>query len=126
MWGKRACVVCMIAGSILAAAGTPEVLAAPARENFQRYCAQCHGPAGKGDGVNADVTKALGAAPKDLTNSVDLGRLSDDRIANIIAKGGSGNELSPLMPPWGNTLSRKEIQDLVRFIRDLCKCTYKP
>lgn len=99
-------------------------LAASAGENFQRYCAQCHGPKGRGDGVNAG--KDLAAAPKDLTNVEELSKLTDDRIANIISKGGARNDLSSLMPPWGNTLTGEEIRDLVRFIRDLCKCAFKP
>lgn len=109
---------------ILAVALPRDTFAASAAENFQRYCAQCHGAEGKGNGVNA--TKDLPAAPKDLTNAEELSRLSDERIAAIIASGGARNELSPIMPPWGNTLTAQEIQDLVRFVRSLCKCTFKP
>lgn len=109
---------------ILAVAGGGDAFAASGRENFERYCVQCHGPEGRGDGVNA--TEDLGAAPKDLTNAKELSRLTDDRIATIIAKGGARNELSPLMPPWGNTLTGEEIRDLVRVIRELCRCTFKP
>lgn len=115
--------ILLIAASILAGAAG-DALAASARDNFQRYCAQCHGPEGRGDGVNA--TKDLGAAPKDLANAQELSRLTDDHIENIITKGGARNELSPLMPPWGNTMTREEIRDLVRFIRDVCKCAFKP
>lgn len=116
--------VSVIAIGILAAAAVPQAAAATAPENFERYCVQCHGPEGRGDGVNA--TKDLAARPKDLTKAEELRRLTDDRIANIIAKGGARNALSPLMPPWGNTLTGEEIQGLVRFIRDLCKCTFTP
>lgn len=121
---RRAFCFSFIAALILAVAGGQTAFGASARENFERYCVQCHGPEGRGDGVNA--TKDLGVAPKDLTNAEELRRLTDDRIADIIAKGGARNELSPLMPPWGNTLASQEIQDLVRLIRDLCKCTFTP
>lgn len=113
-----------IAASILASIAPSNALAAAAEENFQRYCVQCHGPKGKGDGVNA--TKDLPAAPKDLTNAEELSRLTDERIAGIIAGGGARHELSPIMPPWGNTLTRGEIEDLVRLIRNLCQCSSKP
>lgn len=124
MTDVRACCSVLIAALILGVAGGGDAFAASARENFQRYCIQCHGPEGRGDGVNA--TQDLGAAPKDLTNAEELSRLTDDRIADIIAKGGASNELSPLMPPWGNTLTGEEIRGIVRLIRDLCKCTFKP
>lgn len=124
MIDARACCSVLIAALILGVAGGGAAFAASARENFQRYCIQCHGPEGRGDGINA--TQDLGAAPKDLTNAEELRRLTDDRIADIIAKGGARNELSPLMPPWGNTLTGNEIRDLVRFLRDLCICTFKP
>lgn len=120
----RALCASSIAILILAITAPSSALAAGAGENFQRYCVQCHGPEGRGDGVNA--TKDLGAAPKDLTNAEELRRLTDDRIGEIVAKGGARNELSPLMPPWGNTLTGEEIRGLVRLIRDLCKCTFKP
>ncbi|MBI3781034.1 MAG: cytochrome c [candidate division NC10 bacterium] len=120
----RALCASAIAIVILAITSPNSALGLSARENFQRYCVQCHGPEGRGDGVNA--TKDLGATPKDLTNAEGLGRLTDDRVGEIIAKGGARNELSPLMPPWGNTLTGEEIRGLVRLIRDLCKCTFKP
>lgn len=121
--GRAVCSI-LIAVSLLTLAGRGDAFAASGRENFERYCVQCHGPEGRGDGVNA--TEDLGAAPKDLTNAKELSRLTDDRIATIIAKGGARNELSPLMPPWGNTLTGEEIRDLIRVIRELCRCTFKP
>ncbi len=114
----------VIAAVALAVVLPGNAFAASAAENFQRYCAQCHGAEGRGDGVNA--TKDLPAAPKNLTNAEELTRLTDERIAAIIANGGARNELSPIMPPWGNTLTAQEIRDLVLLIRDLCKCTFRP
>ena len=97
---------------------------ASAKQNFEHYCAQCHGVDGKGKGVNA--TKDLPVAPRDLTNSSDLGSFTDDQITNTLTKGGAANELSPIMPPWGNTLEKKEIKELVKFVRSLCKCVFDP
>lgn len=98
--------------------------AASAKQNFEHYCGQCHGLDGKGKGVNA--TKDLPVAPRDLTDSSDLGSFTDDQITNTLTKGGVVNELSPIMPPWGNTLSKDEIKELVQFVRGLCKCVFDP
>lgn len=99
--------------------GHSPALGASAKENFSRFCAQCHGFQGKGDGVNAPH---LDIAPRDLTDADQMARRTDDEIARTIKKGGAPNGLSSLMPPWGNTLSRQEIDDLVGYIHDLCQC----
>jgi mono/diheme cytochrome c family protein len=100
------------------------VYAASAKVNFEHYCAQCHGTDGKGKGINA--TKELPVAPRNLTDPLDLGTFTDDQIFNTLAKGGAANDLSPIMPPWGNTLSREEIRELVKFVRQMCKCVFDP
>lgn len=97
---------------------------ASAKQNFEYYCAQCHGVDGKGKGVNA--TKDLPVAPRDLSDGSDLGSFTNDQIMNTLTKGGVANELSPIMPPWGNTLTKNEIKELVRFVRGLCKCVFDP
>ncbi len=32
---------------------------------------------------------------------------------------------SPLMPPWGATLTDEEIKALVGYLRELCNCEYE-
>ncbi|MFQ5851309.1 MAG: c-type cytochrome [Candidatus Binatia bacterium] len=97
---------------------------ASAKQNFEHYCAQCHGMDGKGKGINA--TKDLPVAPRDLTDGSDLGSFTNDQITNTLTKGGAVNELSPIMPPWGNTMTKKEIKELVQYVRSLCKCVFDP
>ena len=68
---------------------------------FKKYCAICHGPAGKGDGP---VAAALKRVPPDLTRLAQRhdGKFPDDYVANVLRNGvknpahGSGK-----MPVWG-------------------------
>ena len=95
-------------------------LAASAEENFQWYCAQCHGPEGAGNGVNSTV-KELPVGPMNLSKSKEIKKFSDDQIIKTVTHGGPANQLESLMPPWGNTLTKDEIKALMRYVRTLCK-----
>ncbi|MGH7360205.1 MAG: c-type cytochrome [Candidatus Methylomirabilales bacterium] len=99
-------------------------VAATAEENFRWFCAQCHGPEGRGDGINH--TPDLPVQPRNLTDPKDVGQFSDEEMVATITKGGAVNDLSAIMPPWGDRLSEAEIRDLVRFIRGLCGCQFDP
>ncbi|MDH4228224.1 MAG: c-type cytochrome [Nitrospirota bacterium] len=89
--------------------------------NFQFLCAQCHGAKGNATGPNA--SKQLEVLPADLTDPVYMAKFTDDQIFRTLTFGGPVNNLSSLMPPWGNRLSDDERHELVRYIRAvLCKC----
>jgi len=110
---------------LLLQSATPRTsVAATAEENFRWFCAQCHGPEGRGDGVNH--TPDLPVQPRNLTDPKDVGQFSDEEMVATITKGGAVNDLSAIMPPWGDRLSEAEIRDLVRFIRGLCGCQFDP
>ena len=92
-------------------ADTPRVADAPkpGQVTFQKHCAACHGPTGKGDGDTrfnppvADLTSAKVStqlAPQ-LIRSVHKGR------ANTV------------MGRWENVLSDQEIEDVVAYLRSL-------
>jgi mono/diheme cytochrome c family protein len=83
---------------------------------FLHYCAVCHGETGAGDGFNA---YNLNPRPRNLTDPEFLNAVSDAWLAEIIAQGGRGVNKSPLMPTWGNTLNKRQIEALVTFIRTL-------
>ncbi len=93
---------------------------ASAEENYQFYCAQCHGVKGKGDGPNATETQPV--SPRDHTNTKEMKKLTDEDIINVIKSGGAATSKSTLMPPFGKTLTEKEIQELKDYLRKLCKC----
>ncbi len=83
------------------------------RGAYQRYCQTCHGEAGAGDGFNAFN---LDPRPRDLGDPV-LQKKSDADLADAIRRGGAGVGLSPLMPPWGRTLSAAQIDHVVLYLR---------
>lgn len=96
--------------------------AASAQENYRLYCVQCHGTLGNGEGIN-QTAGGLTVSPRDHTSAKDMGKLNDSEIRRAIAAGGDAVQKSELMPPWGKTLSAAEIDDLVVYLRVLCKCT---
>ena len=100
-----------------------EVNAAGTKEVFDFYCTQCHGATGKGDGPN--VTKDMAVTPRNFTNAAEMNKLSDQDLRNVIMDGGPALSKSALMPPWSQTLTENEVNELVKYIRKLCKCKGK-
>lgn len=98
--------------------------AAPAEENFRLYCAQCHGTLGNGQGIN-QTAGGLAVSPRDHTDAKDMSKLSDEELRLAIAEGGDAVQKSELMPPWGKTLTDREIDELVLYLRELCRCEGK-
>jgi len=120
----------MKALAVLATTATLAVLvsgtAAPAAEIekvFSFYCAQCHGLGGKGDGPN--VTKDFPVSPRNFTNAAEMNKLTDADLKNVILDGGPAVSKSPMMPPWGKTLSAEQVDGLVKHLRVLCACKGK-
>jgi mono/diheme cytochrome c family protein len=83
---------------------------------YRHYCVTCHGETGAGDGFNA---YNLDPRPRDLTDPAFQKKKSDADLADAIRRGGSGVGLSPLMPPWGRTLSQRQIGDVIEYVRTL-------
>jgi mono/diheme cytochrome c family protein len=102
--------------------GNP-VLAADAEQLFNFYCAQCHGLEGKGNGPN--VGKEFPVDPRNFTKADEMEKLSDADIKNVILDGGPSASKSPMMPPWGKTLTDEDVDALVKHLRKLCNCTGK-
>lgn len=81
----------------------PLVIASVAgRDNFERYCASCHGAKGRGDGP---VASALKAQPADLTGLAarNGGSYPRERVAAFVS--GTGRPVQAHgpsdMPVWG-------------------------
>ena len=78
------------------------------RQLYEAHCKLCHGEQGKGDGVAA---AGMQPPPTNLAVMAPLHR--DGDLAWKIAQGRG------LMPGWRDSLSPKEIWDLVNFIKHL-------
>ena len=88
---------------------TPESVAAGKRA-YGQFCANCHGPSGKGDGNVAGADP-----PSDLTDGVwDFGS-TDGEIFTVIHDGLSGKD----MGGYAERLKETEIWNIVNFIRTL-------
>jgi hypothetical protein len=71
---------------------------------------------GKGDGP---LSTALVPAPRDHTDTVYMGTLSDEQLYIVIQKGGLAVGKSPLMAPWGGVVNQQGIKDLIAYLRTL-------
>ncbi len=83
---------------------------------YRRYCETCHGATGAGDGFNAFN---LDPRPRDLSDPAFQKKKTDAELTDAVQRGGAGVGLSALMPPWGHTLSRRELADVVLYVRTL-------
>jgi mono/diheme cytochrome c family protein len=86
---------------------SPQV-AAGAHDFVQFACAQCHGERGRG-GVSPDVP-ALSSVARALTPA---------ELRSIInhGLGESKNPTRPFMPVWGDVISKRQVSDLVAYLR---------
>jgi mono/diheme cytochrome c family protein len=98
-------------GLALAAAGCASRASKPAPDGavpisvlYERNCAQCHGPRGEGtqNGTMKVPPLNSGAALTD----------PDEKLFKQVSDGGNG------MPPFKHTFDDKQIEDLVRFVRE--------
>ena len=95
-------------------------------DNFKWHCVQCDGQRGDGKGGNNHPAAKLPVNPRNLTDGKDMAQFSDDDMFRTITHGGGANDLSAIMPPWGNVFSEEEIRALVGHVRKLCKCKFDP
>jgi mono/diheme cytochrome c family protein len=108
------------------AAARPAAAAAPeepyemrlGKNIYAHYCQNCHGETGAGDGFNAFN---LDPRPRDLSDPAFQKKKTDADFADAVRRGGTGVGLSPLMPPWGHTLSARQIDEVVLYLRALRK-----
>lgn len=80
---------------------------------FADKCSQCHGEDGSGNTV---IGKAVKAA--DLRSAL-AGKKTDADLYQQIEKG-KGN-----MPPFGSSLDKEQINDLIAYVREFAKAAQK-
>jgi mono/diheme cytochrome c family protein len=85
------------------------------RQFNDQYCDRCHNPESTPERVsNYDN---LEVKPHPFTEGETLNKLSDADLLAIISHGGPALNKSALMPPYGYTLSKSDIQALIAYIR---------
>lgn len=83
----------------------------------EQYCDRCHNAESTVERVsNYDN---LEIKPHPFTEGETLNKMSDADLTAIITHGGPALNKSALMPAWGNTLSKSEIQSLIAYIRSI-------
>ncbi len=85
---------------------------------FTTYCTRCHG--NNADGEGRMVKRLYRKLKTQLPSNFTLGIYSDrpaEYLHKIITNGGENYSMSKYMPPFGEELSVKNIDDLVHFIK---------
>ena len=90
------------------------VSAADAKENWDKACTKCHGPAGKGD---TKMGKKLGI--KDLSDAKVQAGFTDEKAFKIIKEGLKDGDKTLMKPAEG--LSDADIKALVALTRSFKK-----
>jgi mono/diheme cytochrome c family protein len=90
----------------------------------EAYCARCHDPESTTQRVsNFDN---LAVKPHLFSEGDVLNKLSDSDLTAVIGHGGPSMNGSALMPPYGATLSKAEVQAVIAYIRLVADPPHKP
>lgn len=92
-------------------------------KNYRHYCMQCHGISGHGSGINS---RDMAVPARNHSNGKYMQARTDAELFKVIKDGGASVSKSALMPPWKSLLTDAEINDLVKHVRKLCQCDFKP
>ncbi len=105
----------IIVSLALLVAGAVSARAAEAKENWEKNCAKCHGPDGKGQ---TKMGEKLGI--KDYTQAKVQDAIKDEDMAKAIKEGVKEGDKTK-MKAFGDTLSDDEIKALVKYVRSFKK-----
>lgn len=89
----------------------------------EKYCARCHNPESTPERVsNFDN---LEVKPHAFTEGDTLNKMSEADLTSIISHGGPALNRSALMPAYGYTLNKSEIQAVIAYIRMVSDPPYR-
>jgi mono/diheme cytochrome c family protein len=105
----------MVIGLAFLVAGVISARAADAKENWEKHCAKCHGPDGKGKTKMGEKLEI-----KDYSTAKVQDELKDEKMIKAIKDGVKDGDKTK-MKAFGETLSDDEIKALVKYVRDFKK-----
>ena len=103
----------LLAAVLTAAAVTAS--AADVKENWEKNCAKCHGPDGKGKTKMGEKLEI-----KDYTDAKVQEDMKEEKMIKAIKEGIKDGDKTK-MKAYGETLSDDEIKALVKYVRDFKK-----
>jgi mono/diheme cytochrome c family protein len=92
---------------------------------YKSACTSCHGPDGRG----APKTIAGFEQPRtfpDFTRCDQTTPEVNSAYKDVVAHGGPNRGFSQIMPAFGQALTSEEIDDVVAYLRTLCKARHWP
>lgn len=94
-------------------ADAPQVaeVSKPGQVTFEKHCASCHGPTGKGDGY-----RMFNPPVADLTSAKVYTQLAPQLIRTV-----HEGRANTAMGTWENVLSDQDIEDVIAYLRSLRK-----
>jgi mono/diheme cytochrome c family protein len=105
----------IVVSMALLIAGAVTARAAEAKENWEKYCAKCHGPDGKG---KTKMGEKLGI--KDYSEAKNQDAMKDEEMVKAIKDGIKEGDKTK-MKAFGDALSDDEIKALVKYVRGFKK-----
>jgi mono/diheme cytochrome c family protein len=90
----------------------------------QVHCVRCHDSESTSERVSNHDN--LESPPHAFTEGAILNSITDANLVAIIAHGGIALNKSPAMPPYGDTLSKADIDALVAYLRAVSDPPYGP
>lgn len=90
---------------------------------YERSCAVCHGPGGRGDGPSA---AGFATKPADLADGRLMNRLPDEFLLSVILDGGPAEGLAPTMPPFRGFFGEAQGRQIIAYVRTLAQPPFRP
>lgn len=84
------------------------------RQSYERYCASCHGPSGRGDGPAGEN---LSPRPTNIAAFSKMPMASDAYLYWTIAEGGA--PVGSAMPPFKDALDETRIWQVILSLRQM-------
>jgi mono/diheme cytochrome c family protein len=90
---------------------------------FYDKCVWCHADTTPAGPSNRSL---ITPAPPLMNDGATLNSLSDEFLQNYITLGGAAMGKSAMEPAWGKTLNRRQVREVIAFMRAIAQPAYQP